>query len=87
VSWTTLILIVCGIGAAALAGAAFFRSGAHDAGDIPVVVSDPRPIRVAPENPGGLRPDDMGERMFTKDHGSDTVHLAPPPEIPQAKPR
>jgi hypothetical protein len=56
----------------------------HASGDgIPVVLSDPNPVRVKPVNPGGLRPDEMGDRMFSGDDYMDKVHLAPPPEAPK----
>jgi hypothetical protein len=56
----------------------------HSAGEgIPVVASDPSPVRVKPENPGGLRPDELGDRMFAGDDYMDKVHLAPPPEAPK----
>lgn len=60
--------------------------GHSGSGQIPVVMSDPNPIRVAPVNPGGLRPDEVGERMF-RDARPGEVHLEPPPEAPQPKPR
>ena len=80
-------LIALGIGCAVLAGVGYMWMGHRGNGEVPVVLSDPRPIRVAPANPGGMKADEVGERMFSKDRGTDAVHLAPPPEAPKAKPR
>lgn len=56
----------------------------HSSGDgIPVVASDPSPVRVKPVNPGGMKPDELGDRMFAGDDYMDKVHLAPPPEAPK----
>jgi hypothetical protein len=80
-SRTTVLAI--GVAVAALFVGAMLWTR-HSSGDsIPVVASDPSPVRVKPVNPGGLKPDELGDRMFAGDDYMDKVHLAPPPEAPK----
>jgi hypothetical protein len=67
----------------ALIGASTLLS--HRSTEIPVVTADPRPIKVKPENPGGMKIDGAENDVFSG--GSDTANarLAPPPENPDAK--
>ncbi len=75
-------LIVAGVacfGAVAGGGYALLRGHSHG---VPVIEADSRPIRVKPDNPGGLQI--SGEEQQIMD-GSDTTHadvMAPPPEAP-----
>jgi hypothetical protein len=70
------VLVVL-IGASAVIG--------HRSGEVPVVTADPRPVRVKPDNPGGMKIDGAENDVFSG--GSDTTDskLAPPPENPDAK--
>lgn len=56
----------------------------HRSGEIPTVSADPRPIRIKPENPGGMKIDGAENDVFSG--GSDVAgsKLAPPPENPDA---
>ena len=58
--------------------------GHHSTG-IPVIAADSRPIRVKPDNPGGMKIDGAENDVFSA--GSDTADskLAPPPENPDEK--
>ncbi len=57
----------------------------HRSTEVPVVTADPRPIKVKPENPGGMKIDGAENDVFSG--GSDTANarLAPPPENPDDK--
>ncbi len=57
----------------------------HHSTEVPVVTADPRPIRVKPENPGGMKIDGAENDVFSG--GTDTANskLAPPAETPDAK--
>jgi len=72
-----------GIVLAALIGASTLI-GRHST-EVPVIAADGRPIRVKPENPGGMKIDGAENDVFSG--GSDTANakLAPPPENPDAK--
>lgn len=65
------------IGASALTG--------HRSGEIPVITADTRPIRVKPENPGGMKIDAAENDVFSG--GSDRLNakLAAPAETPDTK--
>ena len=65
------------IGASALVG--------HHGDSVPVVLADNRPIRVKPDNPGGMKIDGAENDVFSG--GSDTADskLAPAPESPDTK--
>ena len=70
-------VLVALIGGSALIG--------HRDTEIPVITADTRPIRVKPDNPGGMKIDGAENDVFSA--GSDTADskLAPPPEAPDAK--
>ena len=55
----------------------------HHGGPVPVVQADSRPIRVKPDNPGGLQVAGTNEDIFEGDAGSGSGKLAPPPEAPE----
>jgi hypothetical protein len=59
-------------------------TGRHS-GETPVISADTRPIRVKPENPGGMKIDGAENDVFSA--GSDTINakLAPPAETPDTK--
>ena len=71
------VLLVALIGGSTLIG--------HRGTEVPVIAADTRPIRVKPDNPGGMKIDGAENDVFTA--GSDIANskLAPPPENPDAK--
>ena len=71
------VVLAALIGASALTG--------HRGTEVPVVSAETRPVRVKPENPGGLKVDAAESEAFTG--GSDTsgAKLAPPAETPDMK--
>jgi hypothetical protein len=70
-------VLVALIGASALIG--------HHSSEVPVITADSRPIRVKPDNPGGMKIDGAENDVFSG--GSDTADskLAPAAETPDAK--
>jgi hypothetical protein len=81
-----LLMIAGGI----VAGAVVVAGGANmmrhrSAGEVPVVQADNRPIRVKPENPGGLQVAGVGNDIFSGGNDTDGSKLAPPPEVPNPK--
>lgn len=57
----------------------------HRNHEVPVIQADDRPIRVKPDNPGGMQIAGAGDDIFSG--GSDTAgsKLAPPPEAPDTQ--
>ena len=78
-----LALIAGGLGAALLAVIAGPSLIGHRGGSVPVVQADTRPIRVKPENPGGLRVASANEDILSGGSESKDGKLAPPPELPE----
>jgi hypothetical protein len=81
-----LLMIAGGI----IAGAVVVAGGSslirhRSAGEVPVVQADSRPIRVKPENPGGLQVAGVGNDIFSGGNDTDGSKLAPPPEVPNPK--
>jgi SPOR domain len=77
-----LAIIAGGLGAGLLLVVGASHVIGHRGGVVPIVQPDPRPIRVKPDNPGGLQIAGTSEDIFGGDSGSDTGKLAPPPEAP-----
>ncbi|MDQ2762492.1 MAG: SPOR domain-containing protein [Pseudomonadota bacterium] len=79
-----LIIFAVGLGTvlAALIGASTLMG--HRSTAVPVVTADPSPVRVKPENPGGMKIDGAENDVFSG--GSDIANskLAPPAESPDA---
>jgi hypothetical protein len=74
----------------AFAGGLWFayNEGNHHvggAGDIPLIRADTRPMRVKPENPGGMRIPDRDMLIYGQQRPQ-VEHLLPPPEQPMARP-
>jgi hypothetical protein len=74
----------------AFAGGLWFayNEGKHHvggAGDIPLIRADTRPMRVKPENPGGMRIPDRDMLIYGQQRPQ-VEHLLPPPEQPMARP-
>jgi cell division septation protein DedD len=76
-----LALIAGGLGGALLAIVGGWTVMGHRSTAVPVIQADSRPIRVKPENPGGMQIAGANEDMSG---GADTNggKLAPPPEAP-----
>lgn len=64
--------------------AASALTGRHS-GQVPVVTADTRPIRVKPENPGGLKIDGAENDVFSAGADTGNSKLAPPPETPDTR--
>lgn len=56
--------------------------GHRSGGEVPVVQADPHPVRVKPEDPGGLKVAGAGNEIFSGGSDTDVQKLAPPPETP-----
>ncbi len=54
-------------------------------GEIPVVTADTRPVRVKPDNPGGLKIDGAENDVFSAGADTGNSKLAPPAETPDTK--
>lgn len=56
--------------------------GHRSGGEVPVVQADPHPVRVKPQDPGGLQVAGAGNEIFSGGSDTDVQKLAPPPETP-----
>jgi hypothetical protein len=70
-------VLVLLIGASALTG--------RHSGETPVVTADTRPIRVKPENPGGMKIDGAENDVFSAGADTGNAKLAPAAETPDTK--
>jgi hypothetical protein len=71
------LVVACG------AGYWILRPSGGDA--IPVVTADARPVRVRPENPGGLNVNQAENFILSGDVDDSTSSLGAPPEAPNTK--
>jgi hypothetical protein len=80
-----MALFAGGIGAVLvlLIGASALTS--RHSGETPVVTADGRPIRVKPENPGGMKIDGAENDVFSAGADTGNARLAPPAETPDTK--
>jgi hypothetical protein len=77
-----LALIAGGLGGALVLILGAWLTIGHHHGGVPLITADPHPIRVKPENPGGMQVVGANEDvMNSAGDGSDKV--APAPETPQ----
>jgi hypothetical protein len=76
-----LALIAAGIGGALVVLVGAWSMTGHRRSGVPVVEADSRPLRVKPENPGGLQVAGSDEAIMSG-KSDDTAALAPPPEAP-----
>jgi hypothetical protein len=67
-------LLVCLIGASSLIG--------HRNGTVPVVTADVRPMRVKPDNPGGMKIDGAENDVFSGGVDNSNSKLEPAAEVP-----
>jgi hypothetical protein len=81
---TRRLLIIAGVLAGGLVTVFAASSLMHHrgTGEIPVVQADSRPIRVKPDNPGGLQVANAGNEIFSGGSDTDSSKLAPAPEVP-----
>jgi SPOR domain len=77
-----LAVIACGLGAALLAVVGIWSVGERQGGRLPVVEADSRPLRVKPDNPGGLQLAGTNDEILSGESGPQNGKLAPPPESP-----
>ena len=59
--------------------------GSANSGEIPLIRADNRPIKVKPENPGGMQIPDRDMFIYGQQR-PEVEHLLPPPEQPMARP-
>lgn len=84
-----LIAIGGGLAAAMLVGAALVWGMSRMGGgprSVPLIEADPRPFKVRPDDPGGLRVPNQDELIFERNRGPATnggARLAPEPEGPR----
>jgi hypothetical protein len=78
-----LVMFAGGLGAllASLIGASAIISH-RSSSDIPVIAADPKPIRVKPDNPGGMKIDGAENDVFTAGADTADAKLAPAAENP-----
>ena len=60
--------------------------GSANSGEIPLIHADNRPIKIKPENPGGMQIPDRDMFIYGQQR-PEVEHLLPPPEQPMARPR
>jgi hypothetical protein len=77
-----LALIAGGLGAVLLAVVGGWSMIGHRSTTVPVIQADTRPIRVKPENPGGLQVAGANEDIMSGDSDTNGGKLLPPPEVP-----
>ena len=75
-----LLYVMGGIGAVLLAGIGAYGVFGRSGGEVPVILADTRPIRVKPDNPGGMR-----EMPETKKIDPSKSELAPGTEEPMSR--
>jgi SPOR domain len=68
-------VLICLIGASTLIGH-------RTPGTVPVVAADPRPLRVKPDNPGGMQIDGAENSVFSGNVDTGSAKLAPAAEAP-----
>jgi hypothetical protein len=61
------------------------HAGLSGGGDIPLIRADTRPMKVKPENPGGMQIPDRDMLIYGQQRPQ-VEHLLPPPEQPMARP-
>lgn len=84
-----MIAIGGGLAAVLFVGAAigWGLSGGGAGRGVPVIEADPRPFKIRPDDPGGLRVPNQDELIFERSRGSSAqppgARLAPEPEAPR----
>ncbi len=86
--WRMLMVAGGVVGVAALGGAAWLAYDTMGGGSVPVIEADPKPFKVKPADPGGLRVPNQGEMVLERPQARAQVapnrnaELAPPAEAP-----
>jgi hypothetical protein len=80
-----MAMFAAGIAAALAVLIVISLATGHHGSAVPIVTADSRPIRVKPDNPGGMKIDGAENDVFSG--GTDTAEaaLAPPAEVPDTK--
>ena len=78
-----LALLAAGVGGAVVLSVGLWSMMGHRNAVVPVIQADSRPVRVKPENPGGLQI--IGSIDEIGDGGSGTSKMSAGPEVPQPK--
>lgn len=79
-----LLTVAAGLGGLLVAGVGGWALSGRHAAVVPVIEADSRPVRVKPENPGGLQVAGADEQVMGG-RGSRVQSLAPPAETPAAQ--
>jgi hypothetical protein len=80
---TRRLIIVSGVlGIGLVSAGAALEFASHRSHTIPVIEADSRPIRVRPDNPGGMQIAGVGESILSGATSRTPETLAPPPEAP-----
>jgi len=79
-----LLSAAAGLGGLLLAGLGGWALSGRHAAVVPVIEADSRPVRVKPENPGGLQVAGADEQVMGG-RGSKVQGMAPPAETPAAQ--
>ncbi len=77
-----LVIIAASLGAALLLILGASRLKGHGERAIPVIEADSRPLRVKPDNPGGMQVAGANDEIMSGDAGPEADKLLPPPEAP-----
>jgi hypothetical protein len=77
-----LALIAGGLGGALLVIVGGWSVVGHRSGTVPVVQADNRPVRVKPDNPGGMQVAGANEDIMSGGGDTASGKLSPPPEAP-----
>ncbi len=77
-----LLIYAGGLGALLVAMVAASSLTSHRSGTVPVVEADPRPIRVKPDNPGGMQIDAAENDVFSGGSGTANAKLSAEAENP-----
>lgn len=77
-----LALIAGGLGGALILAIGGWTVLHRHSGQVPVIQADSGPVRVKPENPGGMQVAGANEDILSGGTGNGHDQLAPPPEVP-----
>ncbi len=77
-----LAIIAGGLGGALLLIFGIWTASGHHGGAVPVIEADARPMRVKPDNPGGMQVAGANDEILSGDAGPQADKLLPPPEVP-----
>ena len=78
-------LIALGVGGVVVLGVGIWSATGHRNAVVPVIQADSRPVRVKPENPGGLQVSGSNDEIMSGDAGPASSRMAPPAETPEPK--